>query len=391
MKSTSSSSRHPHPSRLQELRHFLKKISPAAKTLWAFLLIFFIINLITPSRKFSAQENRALAQRPPSLLSQAFGNDFSTYYSDQFFGRDALVRLNFTAQRMIGQRQFSDVYVGRDGYLIAEPKKPDSGKLKAALQAITDFSSSHPDLKTNMILVPDAASVIPDKLPANVPAGEEEEQIAGIYKSLPSAVAATDAGKALREASGQVYYRTDHHWTSNGAYAVFKSAAASLGIDTIVDYDVRNVSSTFQGTLASRSGDAHSYDSIQIYTPRKEVLYSVHYPDLKQKTRSMFMPDKLKEKDQYTVFLGGNHAVVEIATTAQTGKSLLILKDSYANSFVQFLVPYYDTIIMVDPRYYYENVDSVITNYKTSDLLYIYSADTLFEDTSLADTLNAAK
>lgn len=90
------------------------------------------------------------------------------------------------------------------------------------------------------------------------------------------------------------------------------------------------------------------------------------------------------------MFFGGNHPLVEIRTTANNGRNLLVFKDSYANSFIQFLYPYFQNIIMVDPRYYYDDIETSITSYGITDVLFLYSADTLLADTNLADTLNAA-
>ena len=90
------------------------------------------------------------------------------------------------------------------------------------------------------------------------------------------------------------------------------------------------------------------------------------------------------------MFFGGNHAIVEIDTTADTGRNLLVFKDSYANSFIQFLTPYFDRIVLVDPRYYYDDISVAMNTYAVTDVLYLYSADILFSDTSLCDTLDTA-
>ncbi|OXX84455.1 hypothetical protein AVM15_04345 [Paraclostridium benzoelyticum] len=96
----------------------------------------------------------------------------------------------------------------------------------------------------------------------------------------------------------------------------------------------------------------------------------------------------MKKKDKYEVFLGGNHPVVDIKTTSESDKTLLLIKDSYANSFVQFLTPFYKEIIMVDPRYYYEDIEKLIKEKNVTDLLYLYNANTFFNDSSLAPVLN---
>jgi hypothetical protein len=105
----------------------------------------------------------------------------------------------------------------------------------------------------------------------------------------------------------------------------------------------------------------------------------------------VYIRSKLKEKDQYQVFFGGNHPAVEIHTTADTGKNILIFKDSYANAFVPLLIPYYDNIIMIDPRYYYEDVNQVISSAEITDVLFLYSQNTFATDTTLTDVLNSGR
>ena len=124
--------------------------------------------------------------------------------------------------------------------------------------------------------------------------------------------------------------------------------------------------------------------------PKDCPNYYVYYADLGKTVSSLYMRDKLNEKDQYQVFLGGNHPIVEIHTAAGTGRSLMIFKDSYANSFVQYLVPHYDTIIMIDPRYYFNRLDNVIQANGITDVLFLYSANTLLADHSLSVCLNAS-
>lgn len=170
------------------------------------------------------------------------------------------------------------------------------------------------------------------------------------------------------------------------------AAAPALGItDPILYYDSYLVSDSFRGTLSSKSGDNKPSDQIEVFVPQENMpQYYVYLPDTKESSGSLYVSEKLKEKDQYQVFLGGNHPYVEISTTADTGKNLLIFKDSYANCFVQFLVPYYDKIVVVDPRYYYDNINTAMTSTGITDVLFLYSANTFVQDTTLSDVLNAA-
>ena len=356
----------------------------------------FLLNLVLPDRSFSANENRALSQRPSisvqGLSDGSFASDFASYYSDQFVGRDFFMGLRFRSSYLLGQREFSGVYIGKDGYLLSEPTSPNTAAVSRTLNAINQFAAANSGITTSFILVPDASAILPENLPGSAPVRDQAADIASFLTGLDPSIQRLDTVSALRNNKAeQIYYRTDHHWTSRGAYYAFLNASSALGINLSgISYAAHTVSQTFQGTLASRSGDFSHRDTIEVFEPRgTDVIYYVNYPDLAVKSRSLFISKQLDEKDQYTVFFGGNHPLVEIRTTADNGRSLLIFKDSYANSFIQFLTPFYQTIIMVDPRYYYDNISAAIRNYSITDILYLYSADTLFADTSLADVLTA--
>lgn len=115
-------------------------------------------------------------------------------------------------------------------------------------------------------------------------------------------------------------------------------------------YKAHTISNTFEGTLASKSGCHEVTDTITVYEPQEDdTQFYVTYDDTQEKSRSLFVEKCLEDKDQYTVFFGGNHPRVTIRTTSESGRRLLIFKDSYANSFIQFLTPYYEKIILVDP------------------------------------------
>ena len=204
-------------------------------------------------------------------------------------------------------------------------------------------------------------------------------------------ITCVDGARTLLDHSGEyIYYKTDHHWTSLGAMRVLEENYEALGIPSLAEYKAYSVTNTFKGTLASRSGDYLERDRIDVYAPDTDVQYYVSYPQTGTKMPSVYVPEMLDEKDQYTVFFGGNHSSVEINTTADNDRCLLVFKDSFANCFVPLLTPYYEKIVMIDPRYYYENLGTAMANYGVTDVLYLYSADTLLKDSSLHDVLETA-
>ncbi len=359
-----------------------------------FTAAILVVNLLKPAREYSSNENRNLAQRPEmsgtALTGGGFFQDFDSYYSDQFAGRDLWMSVRNLWGIVLGNRESNSVLFGQDGYLIQYPVTPNEEAETNLAAAMNTFASTYPDIPQTLILVPDAAAILENKLPANAPVRDQNADIAEFENRLDDSIQKADAVATLQSASAeqQVYYRTDHHWTSDGAYSVFQQSADLLGLNSLPSYTERTVTDSFQGTLSSKSGRYSQKDSIEIYEPEDSgISYYVKYPDTGTTSRSIYVSEKLGEKDKYQVFFGGNHPLVEIRTTANNQRNLLVFKDSYANSFIQFLIPFYEKIILVDPRYYYDNIDTALTTYGITDILYLYSADTLLIDTNLTDTL----
>ena len=349
--------------------------------------------ILVKDREFSDSENRMLAQFPEisfsSLLDGSFLEGLGDYTADQFPGRDAWITLNLKMNMALGQKEFNGVYLCEDGYLIQIPQEPNWVQAERNLAAAETFAAKYPDLNMVMTVAPNAVTVLSDLLSANAPARDQREDIAWIQGQL-NAVQFCDVTDALAAHSDEyIFYKTDHHWTSLGAKYAFYAMAECMNLEPIKegDYTAYPVSNTFQGTLSSKSGSHTSSDTVEIYIPHSGIDYYVTYADTGENISSLYRRSALNEKDHYTVFFGGNHARVDITTTADTGRCLLLFKDSYANCMVQFLFPYYDHITMIDPRYYYYNIDLVIKSESITDVLFLYNADTFLNDTSLADVL----
>ena len=131
-------------------------------------------------------------------------------------------------------------------------------------------------------------------------------------------------------------------------------------------------------------------DTIELYIPQNvNTDCVVNFVDEGKRTASMYESAALENKDKYEVFFGGNHSRIDISTPMEGKKNLLLFKDSYANCFIPFLVPYYRNIIVIDPRYYYDNIESLITDNEITDILFLYNVNTFMGDTSLGDVLAA--
>lgn len=380
--------------RRQRITDIYQKLTRIFIVILAFTLL---ANFIKRDSEFSASENRVLAQRPKmtweSVKSGKFMKEYEAYVSDQFFLRDQWIQLKFMEDRALGKKESNGVYLGKSGYLMEVPGEPDWSSVEKNIKAINEFAQRHTDIPVYMTLVPNASYILKDKMPANAPAQDQEKDIKKAASMLGEKIAFLDVTKTLQKNAGKdIYYKTDHHWTSLGAFYAFQSIAEDMGIKRPAadDYKIHTVANNFQGTLSSKSGYHGSKDSIEVYELKdSNVDYTVLYVEEGKKSTSVYESGCLKEKDKYTVFFGGNHARVDINTTVEERKNLLLFKDSYANCFVPFLLPYYQSITIVDPRYFYENIDSIVENNGITDILFLYNVNTFLNDNSIADVLAA--
>ena len=360
------------------------------------LFLFMFINLAVPDREMSEKENRMLETRPVLSMSTVLDGEFmeqwENYQSDQFAGRDFWRSVKVFLDRLGGSRMENGVYIGKSGQLLEEIEVPDDGQSEANLSAIVDFAEKYPDVQTSVMLVPDAACILSDRLPAFAGV-EDQKQLLGVAEQrLGDDVNWIDAVSVLNNhGSDKLYYKTDHHWTTLAAFYVFRESAVSLGIDGEVgeNFASYTISDDFNGVLASKSGVGLSEkETIDIYVPTQgddDVV--VNYVDEGRKTTSLYDSSKLETRDQYGVFLGGNSSVIDIRTVSPEKKRLLVLKDSFANCFIPFLAPYYREIVVVDPRYYSGTIGDIMDTYRITDALVLYSGNTFFTDNHLSGVL----
>lgn len=191
------------------------------------LLAFALVNALARDREYSPAENRKLAQLPKfSLSALTDGSYFAAwedYLADQFVGRDTWITLNLQASRLLGAKEAGGVYLCADDYLMEPPAAPDEEALKRNLDAINAFAARHENLQLCMSVVPNAACVMAEKLPANAPVRDQRQDIQDIAARVQgvSFLNVTDA--LTQHADEAIYYRTDHHWTSLGAYYAFRT------------------------------------------------------------------------------------------------------------------------------------------------------------------------
>lgn len=357
------------------------------------LFLVLIVNAIVPDKEKSELENRALESRPRFNLTTVLSGDFmeqwEKYLSDQFAGRNTWRRVKVGLDRLGGAKMENNIYIGKGGQLMENIEVPDEDQLDANMTAIQNFAQTYEDIPVTMMLVPDAACILTDRLPAFAEVEDQRQMFSMAERKLGDSVNWIDTVSILnKHKSEKLYYKTDHHWTTQGAFYVFQDAAQTFGIEGDVsdDFVSYTVTDSFNGVLAASSGvGLDERELIDIYVPTEgddDVI--VDYVDEGRKTTSLYDSSKLDTRDKYGVFLGGNTSVIDIKTVSTSQKRLLIVKDSFADCFIPFLAPYYREIVVVDPRYYSGTMDEIMDTYRITDALILYSGNTFFTDNNIS-------
>lgn len=360
------------------------------------IVIFFGGTILLPDNEFSKTEKRALTTKESfsnvSLMDKSFQKTSKDYISDQFLGRDKFVKLYGNFQRLLGNKKIEDVYFG-DDYLFEEYTKTSEEKLNSMANSINKFVSKNPQVSVDVLIAPTQVGILEENLPAFAPKGLQEPDIKKFYKLLGKNVGKTDVYETFRNkinnSDKSLYYHSDHHWTSYGAKTAFNVFAKKNKLKKGEnEYKNLTIENKFYGTLAAKTGIYSYPDEIVVcLNKNKKDVVRVKYSDSKKTEYTLYKPDMLKSDSGYNVFMGGNHPLVKIDTASTSGKNIMVVKDSYANAFIPFLTPYYSTITVVDPRYYFESISELMDARDITDVLFLYNATTFFKDESLEDAL----
>lgn len=348
---------------------------------------------LLPRRSFSENEKRVLSEAPQidaaGIADGSVFRSIESYLSDHFPGRELWVGANAYLENAEGRGATEDIVRGTDGWLFTAPVSDYRETLWDNMQAITTFAEKQ-SVPVSMMAVPSAGAVVSDKLPAlhmpypDADLLEEARRIAG--NTLHWVDLYTDFCSA--EQPERLYYRTDHHWTSEGAYRAYCLLMEELGQSSVPrdDFTVEQISG-FYGTSYSKSGLwLTEPDTLELWTdPAMQAVTTVYDANRDSVTQEgVFFREYLKAADKYPVFLSGNHARVHIETNADSGKRLLVIKDSYAHALAPFLAEEYSTIDLIDLRYFkQQTISSWLEENPADEILLVYGLGSLAEDKNL--------
>lgn len=367
----------------------------------AFLGVFAVANAVTPTKEFSPMENRALAQMPEltadSLSTGAFMSGFETFVTDQFVLRDEWIALKAGAEYASGKRENNGVYICDEHTLISRFDPPANDRAKKRIDdnfGYVEKLAGLTDAPVYFSLIPGKVSVWADLLPDGAPNDDEGQYIArGAALQGPKWLDTNTALNAHKDEA--IYYRTDHHWTTLGAYYAYAALMEGMGRTpkTLSEFDPTVASDQFFGTTFSSSGVRWlEPDTIEFYVPQSAATVTNYFDDNPTEGQ-LYDMSKLEEKDKYAAFLGGNKplTVVKSNVAPEGAPKLMLIRDSYADSLAPFLCYHFSEIHLVDPRYYKTSMAQYVKDNAIDEVLVLYSVSNFVKDGNLFVLGMAAK
>lgn len=399
-----------------------------------FIIVIYSIsclNFIASFRErpsISVLENRALQKKPvltiSEVLSGGYFRKYEEYFSDNFIFRDNFVLVSNNIKKLAGIPNKDGVsLVEYKGENIAENtkvteneenvkiinenlqnnkektdkiKNNEKGNVVGKLLILNDtvmsvfhfneenckkysgminnfVEKSSNNINVYSILIPTNIEFLESTKYKNI-SDSQKSAIDFINKSLDTKVKKVDAYSALMQHKNEyIYFRTDHHWTALGAYYAYTAFSNSLGIKPIPieQYDTTKVTgflgSSYSETLNKKL--EKNPDTIVLYKPFTKHEYHIYYDGpLKMNLLDM---NHATKKNKYRIFLSGDRPLGIIKTDVKNGKKIIVLKDSFGNAFIPFLIPHYEEIIIVDSRQYESNINKIIAKMGIQDVLFI--------------------
>lgn len=359
----------------------------------AFIWGYSLIDAFAPARAYSEMENRYLQQMPKFSFRSLFNNTFTLkveeFTNDQFFLRDGWITLKSLCETALGKIENNGIVYGKDHYMFEKRLSVDEEQLEKNVSSLLEFRKKFPDENITLMLVPSSDAVLTDKLPRGLNNIDQLAAIGGIYRRAGEAGIKTPDIASIfsrhAENGEYIYYRTDHHWTADGAFLAYNSYVKSLGLKEQIP-DKFNGVRDFYGTY---------YSKAKLFSTMPDII---HWRDVPVKSVTingeaadgLYDLEKFNTRDKYAAFLHGNNGVTVIESGCNTNhidgetSRILLIKDSFGNSFAPFLCYGFDEVTVIDLRYFSET-EKLVDAGSYDEILILYGFSTFSQETSVAN------
>lgn len=351
-----------------------------------FIVVIMMFLFVLEKKDFSEEENRYLQDFPELSFDNLFSGDLTSdleeYSADHFPFRLQFLMTKTYSEIALGKTENNDVYLASDQYLFDKFNNVDTDRLNEVKEVLNSFYLKHSDIDFTTMIVPNSIAINSERMPVFASYIDQSSVLEFFYNDLNSTNINITEVLDKQNDHQQVYYRLDHHWTTDGAFMAYQEylKANDFVFDDIYQREV--VSEDFVGTMASKA-NVYFYQSDQIVKYNYVGNFQVEYNDGTNNimSDSFYVESYLATKDKYSYFLNANQPLVTIENLDNdSGQNLLVIKDSFANSFIPFVANNYDNVVVVDLRYYNMTLDDLINKYKITDGLVLYNLSNILVD-----------
>ncbi|WP_295216983.1 DHHW family protein [Ruminococcus sp.] len=355
--------------------------------LWMILFVFgisaFICACISGQRSDS---DTMLKTCSPSLQQMA-----DSMLSHRVPGRNTLVRTVTNCIAAAGGNRVGDVYLTEER-LLECPEQLDAEQLSETASLLNQFYTVY-EIPTCVIAVPSAGEFYKDTLLEGMSYPSQMPEIDKFYQQISSPIRKIDVYHVLFTATEDyIYNRTDPRWSGYGAYCVYRNAIQKMGFAPIAydQYAVIHVDS-FRGSLY----DACLYekvtpDILDVYTCESGssvTEMTAYLTDGTKEERQLYEIPTDSQADPYAFYLGQDCERLVIRTNLDNQKKLLLLKDSYADCMIPFLLQHYSEICIIDVTCMEHTLEELTEVSDHTQVLVLCDADTFAESEYFKDIL----
>ena len=352
-----------------------------------FLLVMFGLFLFQKKADFSEREKRYLSPAPELSAEEIYSGDLASdaeaYAADHIPGRDLFVGLNAHAEKAFNLQCTRDIYLGKSGALYERPCRENDSATERNMAAINSFAQTIGQ-KVDLMLVPSAGYAMRDDIAGLADPYIDDELIARAYSLAGDGLNTVDLFPVLCGGESGLYYKTDHHWTSLGAYLAYARYMETLGkpFPQREDYAVAREDGFYGSTYSRACLWEYPSESLELWDSGGK--FAVSMSDAVGEHEGLFYPERLEQADKYTVFLDGNHPLVTIENKSPDAEGrLLVIRDSFANSMGCFLADSFETVVLADLRYYKQPLSELCQNGDFDAVLVLYSIGNFLTDSNI--------
>ena len=334
---------------------------------------------------FSEFENRNLKTNVRFSINKfvngSFQEEYEEYVNDQFPLRNQWISIKSLNEYLLGKIENNGIIYGENKWLFEKFTSLNKVKLSNNINAINQFSKKY-DKSVSVMIVPNSYEIYNEDLPRGLYQIEQEKIIKDLYSNLIYSNNINLLDKFKNEKNNYIYYKTDHHWTTYGAYLAYCSFIESIGMKPInLNYYNSNEINGFYGSYFSKAKPFNISSDIIKYYDFEDLEMNILGGEV---YNSIYDFSKINSRDKYSMFIRGNNALTIINNkNLKNGKKILVIKDSFANSLVPFLTQNFEEVHIIDLRSFNIKISNYMEENDFDNILVLYNFINLSTDSDI--------